>query len=75
MEKKKEEDLMISPSSSVNPEPPLGFLLHKKINKVPGFPLWLSRLRIWHYHFSGLHGCCGTGSIPGLGIPNLAWPK
>ena len=30
-------------------------------------PLWLSGLRIHHYHCSGSCCCCSTGSIPGPG--------
>ena len=28
--------------------------------------MWLSSLRIWCYHCSGLGHCCGVGLIPGL---------
>ena len=48
-------------------------------------PLWLSRLRIWHYHCSRSSHCCGTDSNPGPGTStclgqinkyceNLNWP-
>ena len=32
-----------------------------------GVPLWLTELRIWHYHCHSLSCCCGAGSIPGPG--------
>ena len=35
--------------------------------KVEGVPVWLSGLRIWCCHHSGLSHCCGVGSIPDLG--------
>ena len=34
--------------------------------------LWHRRLRIQHYHRSGLGGYCGAVSIPGLGT--FKWP-
>ena len=35
--------------------------------RVVGVPVWLSRLRIWHCHYSGLGHYIDMGSIPGLG--------
>ena len=34
---------------------------------ITGVPWWLSRLRIWHCHCSGLDCCCDTVSILGPG--------
>ena len=42
-------------------------LLHHK-GDILGDPVWLSRLRVQHCHFSSLGCCCGAGLIPGLGI-------
>ena len=37
-----------------------------------GVPMWLSRLRIWHRHCSGLGHCCGMAwALPqALGMAN-----
>lgn len=38
------------------------FLCFQTLNKYLGVPSWLSGLRVQCYH------CCGTGSVPCLGI-------
>ena len=37
--------------------------------------MWVSGLKIWCCHCSGLGCCCGVGSIPGLWVRSLAWAK
>ena len=41
-----------------------------------GVVLWLSGLRTWPCHCSGLGHCCGAGSVPGLETSTCReWPK
>ena len=40
-----------------------------------GLAWWLSGLRIWHCHFSGLGHCCGADLIPGLGTGDFQVPQ
>ena len=37
-----------------------------------GVVLWHCRLRIQHCHCSGVGHCCGSGSVPSLGISHAA---
>ena len=46
--------------------PPLPQKSYSKVWDI-GVPLWCSRLRTWHSHFSGLGSCCGMDLILGLG--------
>ena len=48
----------------------MSFIMGGVLNQQPrsvGVPVWLSRLRIWHCHYSGLGHYIDMGSIPGLG--------
>ena len=45
----------------------IGLLLSFQNTEEPGVPTWLSGLRTQHSHCSGSGGCCGAGSVPGLG--------
>ena len=49
---------------------------NKNVLKIgKGILSWLSRLRIWCCHCSGLGGCYGVGLIPGPGTTTYHWHR
>ena len=53
----------------------LGSQMPWHLKVCPGVLLWLSGLRIWYCHCSGLGCCCGVGLIPGNFCMPWALPK